>query len=219
MLIRFRRLREAVTIFLRETGRNWLALSEEEWKQLEYLIDLGKPFTYCTKLIGQTKGPSIHLVYPIYTLLFSMIESSKKKLMGKRKAWQRQMRRALDCAKEKLSKYYSLTTGSIGDLYGHAVLLCPSIKEEFWNCEEWEAPAARWAWEEHYWKSLKEVYSSKYAPKSTGIATEAQPTKRAIIDRLGLGKSRPEPQAGTGDELERYRNTSKSCLSSHCWQG
>ncbi len=59
MLQRLRRLRSDVDIFKREYNYENLAPTDEEWKQIKYLINLTKPFIIFTNAIRKTSGPVI----------------------------------------------------------------------------------------------------------------------------------------------------------------
>jgi hypothetical protein len=61
----------------------WFRLSEEEWKAINYLISLVKPFNFATILISTTKGPTIYIVFLLYIILFNILKDIKRKLSRK----------------------------------------------------------------------------------------------------------------------------------------
>jgi hypothetical protein len=70
MLIRYRRLRQAVEAMVEREHIRWFRLSEEEWKA-------------ATMLISTTKGPTVYMVFLLYVMLFNMLEDVKRKLSRK----------------------------------------------------------------------------------------------------------------------------------------
>ena len=84
MFQRLRRLRSDVDIFKRKYNYENLVLTNEEWKQIEYLIDLTKPFMIFINIIKKTSGPVIQDTFEIYDVLFNHIETANDKLHPKR---------------------------------------------------------------------------------------------------------------------------------------
>ena len=52
IMIWYRLLSTPIDIYLAETGIDWLRLSKDEIRKLDYIIELTKPFALCTSLIG-----------------------------------------------------------------------------------------------------------------------------------------------------------------------
>jgi len=138
MLKRFRKLRDDIERFL-PLEEQIEGLDAEEWRQLDYLIELLKPFSWYTEAIGATEsGPTIQNVFEVYNHLFSHIEQHTEKLRRKRIPWKVKMRQALENSKAKLSQYYSLTRNNIGLIYGCATILAPQYKLAFFETDDWE---------------------------------------------------------------------------------
>ena len=77
MLIRVHMLQNTIDSWLSQNDQFiYLTITSEEWKQVEYLIELTKPFAFFTALIGKSKGPMIHNVFNIYESLFNHLEDS-----------------------------------------------------------------------------------------------------------------------------------------------
>jgi hypothetical protein len=115
----------------------WFRLSEEEWKAVDYLISLAKPFNFATMLISTTKGPTIYMVFLLYVMLFNILEDTKRKLSRKDTAWKVDIRNILNTSYDKLRKYYTAIRGPLRELYGHAILLSPYVKGAFFKSGIW----------------------------------------------------------------------------------
>lgn len=218
MLVRFRKLRPAIDQYLEHQGYSWLELSKTEWAQLNYLIDISRPFALCTSLIGQTKGPSIYLVYGFYNTIFDLIDDSKRKLKKKRVAWKKTILVALKAAEDKLLKYYEKTKSHIGDLYGMAVLLHPYLKDSFWESSSWGTDRS---WVKRYWKKLEQLWRAKYAVQAALVATgqddstatHSANTKFSVSSFITRNHPKSEKNKGSTkvqSEFEIYRNSGKS---------
>ena len=86
-----------------------MALTEKEWKVLNYLISLTAPFNALTQTIGQSSSPSIHEVYEVYDVLFTHIEKKIYEVERKQETWKRNLQTGLKNAEQKLRKYYGAT--------------------------------------------------------------------------------------------------------------
>lgn len=133
MLIRALTLQESIEDFIETHGPDWLALTKPEWQQIKYLVDLVRPFCNFTQVISRSTTPTIHHVFVIYNTLLEHLEKSEAKLMRKRKPWKVFLREGLRGAQLKLKEYYSETRGSLGSLYGQAVLLTPAYKDNLFH--------------------------------------------------------------------------------------
>ena len=83
MLIRAIRLRGPIDEYYKTEEAKVFALSADEWKQVEYLVDLIKPFNFFTHLIGMLRGPIVRYIYKVYNALFTYIKGSLAKLQAK----------------------------------------------------------------------------------------------------------------------------------------
>ncbi|KAJ5264866.1 hypothetical protein N7505_007659 [Penicillium chrysogenum] len=93
-------------------------LGQEEWRQVEYLLLVTKPFFHYTKILSKTQDVTVHSVFSIYKELFSHLDGA---------------------AKQKLSKYYGATDSeSFGTVYAIATILCPSKKLRFFEGDNWK---------------------------------------------------------------------------------
>jgi hypothetical protein len=164
MLIRARLLRRAIEVWLKTNEKyQYLTLREDEWKMVEYLIDLTKPFAQCTKLIGKSRGPSIQEVYTLYEFLFSHIDKVTSILTHKKGPWKRSILEALQESRKKLSKYYNTTYGPSGSLYGIATVLAPYHKLSLFESENWtNGQNGEEDWGSFYLDQLEQRYADYY---------------------------------------------------------
>lgn len=68
-----------------------MALSNEEWRQVDYLLFLTQPFFDFTVELSKTRDATTHHVFLIYNKLFEHLEKSISQLTKKRTSWKRQM--------------------------------------------------------------------------------------------------------------------------------
>jgi hypothetical protein len=122
-----------------DTTNNKLeCLTEAEWRQVDYLIELLQPFAKYTAAIGATNGPTVHQVLDVYNDLFDHLDEQEAKLVRKRVPWKVKMRIGLSEAKKKLSEYYSQTQGQIGHQYAIASILSPIQMLRTFEGPAWE---------------------------------------------------------------------------------
>ncbi|KAG0154709.1 hypothetical protein PDIDSM_277 [Penicillium digitatum] len=81
----------------------YFKLDQEEWRQVEYLLLLTKPFFDFTLMLSKTKDITAHNIYSIYNKLFSHLDAAEAKLKNKGVIWKKRMLWALQTAKKKLS--------------------------------------------------------------------------------------------------------------------
>jgi hypothetical protein len=113
-------------------------LDQEEWRQVEYLLLITKPFFDFTNVLSKTRDVTVHHVFSIYNRLFTHLEDAEKKLKGKGVPWKKRMLQALRAAKAKLSKYYGATDNEpYGTIYAIATILYPSKKLRYFDNADW----------------------------------------------------------------------------------
>ncbi|KAI2734874.1 hypothetical protein DTO013E5_9593 [Penicillium roqueforti] len=117
----------------------YFKLDQEEWRQVEYLLLLTKPFFDFTMMLSKTKDITAHNIYSIYNKLFSHLDAAEAKLKNKGVIWKKRMLRALQTAKKKLSKYYTATEYEpYGDIYALATIFSPSKKVRYFSSTDWQ---------------------------------------------------------------------------------
>ncbi|KAG0154761.1 hypothetical protein PDIDSM_329 [Penicillium digitatum] len=118
----------------------YFKLDQEEWRQVEYLLLLTKPFFDFTMMLSKTKDITAHNIYSIYNKLFSHLDAAEAKLKNKGVIWKKRMLWALQTAKKKLSKYYTATEYEpYGDIYALATIFSPSKKLRYFSSTDWQS--------------------------------------------------------------------------------
>lgn len=140
MIRRALRLRNVINEYVKCSSAasiRHFTLTEEEWRQLEYLCDLLAPFYIMTTTLSKLDGPAVHQVFDVYDTLFDHIEYSNDKLHRKTIDWKLQIRTGLENAHNKLREYYSKTYKSEGYVYAIATILNPQSKLEQFKKASW----------------------------------------------------------------------------------
>jgi hypothetical protein len=197
MLRRAKRLRRFFVPFCTELDRLDLALDDEEWRQIDYLLLITEPFFVFTNELSKTKDATTHLVFRIYNKLFRHLEKSIAQLRQKRTMWKKQMLQALHAAREKLDQYYADTDNIRGDLYAVSTMLAPSNKLKFFLSTDWNA-----SWRTRYRKSLEQSlipYQQRLAKQQT---LHHSPSSARMGSRLDLLLSEDDNQSTLSHENE-----------------
>lgn len=206
MLRRAKRLRPIFQPFCDEYERADMALSNEEWRQVDYLLFLTQPFFDFTVELSKTRDATTHHVFLIYNKLFEHLEKSISQLTRKRTSWKRQMLQALQASRKKLGQYYSETDNIRGHLYAISTMLDPINKFQFFQTDDWDddwRAIYRQSLEDHlspYKKRLNLQPNSSEAPSSIGsqsrLASMLKPNRPYL--------------AVSGDEITQYLDSGMS---------
>ncbi|PQM43548.1 hypothetical protein VC83_09675 [Pseudogymnoascus destructans] len=120
MLLRAQQLKSTINQYTRgDHGAHMFRLGEVEWKHIEYIIDLTRPFNFFTTNIGSSAGPTVCYTLRVYQKLLSTLEGTWHRLRHKTYPWVAKMTLAIDAAEKKIKKYYNklyTNTGSISHL-------------------------------------------------------------------------------------------------------
>jgi hypothetical protein len=206
MLRRAKRLQSVFDGFCAQYSRHDLQPSQEEWRQIDYLLAITQPFFTFTTTLSKTKDITVHTIFGIYNKLFSHLERSMAQLSRKKVNWKAVMLSALKQAKLKLSEYYSMTDDIHDDLYAIGTILAPQNKLHFFSTKEWEP-----CWRVRYRKSLEDYlvpYQQRYSdtqPISNGHSSADQISD---IDMLITSATSFQPQTNAHSELTRYLGSS-----------
>jgi hypothetical protein len=207
MLRRAKRLQSTFDEFCQVYNQMDLQLSEEEWRQVDYLLSITQPFWAFTNEVSKSRDITIHAVFGIYNALFAHLEKSKRQLVRKKVLWKTVMLRALEYARKKLSQYYCATDEVGDDLYAIATIMAPQNKLEFFQKPEWES-----TWAPRYKKILEKYlvpYEKRYSqsqPRDHDIPPDTQITNLELM--VSAAKTSQSP-TGADDELRRYLGNSK----------
>lgn len=107
MSIRALLLRQPITEFLDKCNNptlQELELTDNEWKQIHYIIVILFPFWQYTQSLSISHGTIIHRAWPIYKRLFQHLETRYQEAERER-YWKEPLQVALQAAKAKLSNY------------------------------------------------------------------------------------------------------------------
>jgi hypothetical protein len=136
----------------------YLLLDNDEWSQIEYLIDLLKSFCLFIKTLSSTRTFTINMIFKIYNRLFEHLKKTFHRLSRKRISWKKNLLKAIKTTQEKLTKYYNQTQNDLRLLYDKAILLHSTIDDSMFQIVEWKVKSDETFWHEVYWKALKEMY-------------------------------------------------------------
>lgn len=210
MLRRAKKLQSIFNEFCLQYNQDHFLLSQEEWRQIEYLLWITQPFFKFTTLLSKTKEVSIHLVFSIYNKLFSHLEKSINALKRKKVAWKQLMLASLEAAKTKLSHYYSMTDKIDNNLYAIGTILSPQQKLQFFEGKDWEDPDNDWR--AIYRKSLEDYFDIYKQRLSDSQSISKAQLSAITISELEMECVLEESQdltSGEYDELKQYLESGK----------
>jgi hypothetical protein len=186
-------------------------LDQEEWRQIEYLLLIMKPFFDYTNILSKTRDITVHLIFSIYNNLFDHLEDSQKQLKCKAVPWKMGILKALKAANRKLSEYYKLTDKeAYGNIYAIATILSPSKKLQFFTTKNWQGDDINYA------KQYREVLEKEFKQYQRQVLeVTAQAAVQESADPTAADNDGDEPMAGLetpvesevvheDDELTRY---------------
>jgi len=165
MMIRALRLRHIIDQYTRSFEYAQLfALSNSEWKKIEYLVDIVRPFNFLTTNIGRTKSITLPYALSMYDLLFERLTESRRRLQTKLTAspWVEELIAGIEAAEAKLDKYYYKVYTNLGSLYGIGALLNPKLKAESFNPDYCWLDFDTKAWDVEFEQQLQSLYTRDY---------------------------------------------------------
>ncbi|OQD95763.1 hypothetical protein PENVUL_c105G07924 [Penicillium vulpinum] len=184
MLRRAKRLRDFLGTFCTDYNCEEMALNNDEWRQIDYLLCLTKPFYEYTLALSKTRDVTAHLVFQIYNILFEHLEKSIKQLQRKRVPWKQQMLSSLEAGRLKLDEYYSQTDHDRDHLYAISTMLAPDNRFQFFLSDDWTKE-----WQRHTTSQGLPVSSPGSRPST------------ALHNLLRRKKPKAKP---VGDEITQY---------------
>jgi hypothetical protein len=84
MLQRANRLYVTFKRYYTVYNQSQFQLNAQEWRQVEYLLYITKPFYIWTVGLSKVKDVTIHCVFEVYNRLFGHFEDSQKRLIRKK---------------------------------------------------------------------------------------------------------------------------------------
>jgi hypothetical protein len=110
-----------------------LCMSEQEWKEIAYMINLLRSFHDWTQRINKTRDATVNFVFSTYNNLFDHLENQKIKCETIDIFWFDDLTRALKKTSNKLSKYYAMIEEKRDILYNIEILLDSTKKLAFYQ--------------------------------------------------------------------------------------
>jgi len=125
----------------------------EEWRQIEYILEVLQLVQLWTLWMSKTRAVSIHRVFQVYQDIFDSLKMHISKLERKRIQWKVDIGEGLVQAKLKAASYYGKTDSLRGLLFGIGTCLNPYCKLNLFR--EWDLDASG---ETEYEKSYKKEF-------------------------------------------------------------
>lgn len=201
MMTRSIRLRKPIDKFCQEyRPARFFALSEIEWKQIGYLIDLVRPFNFFTTTIGKTKGITLPYVLRIYDELFERLDESRRRLKAKIRqySWVKPLIDGIDAAEAKLDVYYNKTYTNLGSLYAIGAILDPKLKLHNFDEEYCWLDYTVQDWRMEFEEQFRNLYNRDYARKANNTEY-LRAVREANMDPLALMLDRSRERGFRGD--------------------
>ncbi|KAG0158421.1 hypothetical protein PDIDSM_5935 [Penicillium digitatum] len=183
MLRRAKRLRAIFSLFCTEYDCEEMLLSEQEWRQIDYLLCITEPFFDYTTQLSKTRDVTAHYVFKIYNKLFDHLERSQAQL------------------RESLDEYYSQADDLRGNIYAISTMLAPVNKFKFFLSSDWDQK-----WRDTYRLAFEQAlvpYQAQVRISSRDLQsslTIAHPSSR--LEEMLDGRD-IQPRAIT-DEISQY---------------
>lgn len=127
--------------FFSGIAKGALLPNKEEWRQIEYLILITRPFFEFLNDLAIETDATTHLVLLMYRSLFQHIDGLIARLDLKTTPWKRGFMRALKVGRQILSSYYAKIQDMESQVYTVATVLAPAKKLSLFQSDEWNADA------------------------------------------------------------------------------
>jgi hypothetical protein len=145
---------------LNDPSQKCLSLSNLDWKKLDYLIILLRPFAEYTSLIRNLRDATINHTWNVYNALFNHLNIIGDQFRCKdseKTPWISEFITAIDAGIVKLKEYYSKTRGPVETQYALAAMLDPSQKLNIFSELGWGHSYSR-----KYTKEFADHWSNNY---------------------------------------------------------
>ena len=168
MLERAWYLKDAVPAFMAKQSNKFrkehghLLPTSVEWDLIEMLLYVLRPFYECTIILEPTKSPTIQNSFISWNSCFNALDKIQTQLHRKKLVWKRELGKSLQIMRDRLAKYYSLT--SIPSVYVDSTILTPFMKLRPFKTAEWEPRFA-----DKYRNECHQRYQEKYASRSVKL--------------------------------------------------
>lgn len=216
MLRRAKRLRSFIMQYCDQFNEQAFGLNDDQWRQIDYLLCLTKPFFDCTNAISKTRDVTSHLVFEVYNLLFDHIEQSKRQLRPKRVVWKQQMLASLEASWSKLRDYYRETDKMRGYIYPVCTMLSPEHRFKFFLSDDWSGSVAKELRDQY-----REAFQDALAPiqqrlaSAQGLQESSTSTSRSVLHNLVRSQKSNTKSKPVVDEITQYLDGSTLDLSNY----
>ncbi|KAG0160245.1 hypothetical protein PDIDSM_7772 [Penicillium digitatum] len=170
MLRRAKRLRAIFSLFCTEYDCEEMLLSEQEWRQIDYLLCITEPFFDYTTQLSRLEMSLPTMCLRSTTKLFDHLERSQAQLRRKRVPWKKQMLEALEAGRSKLDEEYLCIS----------TMLAPVNKFKFFLSSDWDQK-----WRDTYRLAFEQAlvpYQAQLKARGDADGRDIQP--RAITDEI-----------------------------------
>ena len=219
MLRRAKRLRTAINEYCRQFNCTEFELDDEQWRQIDYLIYLTKPFFDFTLALSKTREATSFLVFRIYNQLFEHLEKCKSQLQRKRVPWKQQMLTSLGASHSKLSEYYKKTDHMRGHIYAVCTMLSPDSRFQFFLSDNWEdAKEIREQYRVAFREALTPIQERLTTLNSPQVSSSGSMPRSFLLGLMAPPKSLSKRKGKAGkatlgptkdDEMTQYLDGSK----------
>jgi len=105
-----------------------LFTTQNEWTIVKYVMEVFRPFRYCTLWISKRHTVTLHHVITVYNDMLDHMDGVMRALAKKKTQWKEDLFFAVKLARQKLSKYYAEVTPTMGMLLISAQIFDPFQK-------------------------------------------------------------------------------------------
>ena len=214
------RLRRTITAFTQEYSKaNPFQLSDSEWIQSGFLIDVTQFFAFCTTNISKSRGSSIQYVYGLYDELFEHLHESVRRLepFATQYSWVPNLIYGVESATEKLDKYYNACYNDLGSLYAFGTILWPQAKLSSFDPKYcWLDPNRR-DWKNTFENQFHRVFRRDYSNLEVQSVRVSRPINKDPIALL-LHRSRSRRDFGGQCSSPAYRRDHQEDEDNSIWE-
>jgi len=113
-----------------------LFTTQDEWTIVKYVMEVLRPFRYWTLWMSKRHTVTLHHFITMYNDMFDHMDGMMRALAKKKTQWKEDLFFAVKLARQKLSKYYTEVTPTMGMHLISANILNPFRK--LWSFRKWD---------------------------------------------------------------------------------
>jgi hypothetical protein len=172
-----------------------LFTTDEEWRVVEYVLEVLRPFRYWTLWMSKRHSITLHRVIGIYNDMFDHMEGIITALSMKQTQWKIDIRRGMRAARKKLSSYYAEVTPESGLLLILAHMLDPYRKTrtfQVWDKRAGVDPNSSDSYTWQYKKAFLNYWDQHYVTKIIESTSQNSDNAKSS-DKTQLSDTPSEP--------------------------